>query len=953
MKISLLGPLLITTDDDVPVEVRGRKLRTLAAVLLCNPNQPVAVATLVDALWDLAPPRQAAANVRVYVHHLRQALGEDRISRRPAGYQMIVRPRELDVDRFDRLVAMGRDHLARHEPAKARDALRAALALWRGPALAGFEKCDILTIDAHRLEEQRLDALEQVFDTELALGQHAAIAAELRALSARNPGREKLRAQLMRALAGSGRGGEALEVFDETRRWLADEFGLDPSAALRDLYLAILRDDPTLRPTATPWPAASGPATAGSALPGSALPGSALPGPAADGKSVVREHARPRQLPARLASFSGRADPLRRLDALLSGQAATPVATITGPAGIGKTTLAVHWAHGAADHFPDGQLYLNLHGFDPARAPVEPAAVVALFLGALGVPPARVPVDLDERENLYRSLLADRRVLVLLDNAHDAGQVRPLLPGGQGCLVLVTSRNPLAGLVAAGARPVVLDLLDTGEARNLLTGRLGADRTAAEPDAVDDIVARCGGLPLPLSIVASRAMVASRFSLSALAAELGRSRRTLDGFSSDDATIDLRAVFSWSYRILGEPAARMFRLLALHPGPDATAVAAASLTGEPLATARAALAELSDASLLTQTVPGRYTYHDLVRVYALELTEGEDPPDERDAALSRLLDHYVHMAYPATLLIQPNQTPTAVGPPLAGVTVEQLTDRQQALAWFEAEHQVILAAVARAVSGFEPYAWQLGGSSIVYFERTGHWQDKLAVLAASLAATQRAGERTTEARTLRSLGLTYGRMRLYAPAYEHLQSALELYRELGDVEGQAHTISCLGEVLEYERRYPEALARAQEACELYRKVDNPVGEAHVISTLGYMHAMNGEHEQAIAPCLRALELFQAANDRPGQAAVYDSLGVAYQHLGRHTEAVTAYHAALEALAETGERYFVALVLSHLGDAHQVAEERPAAREAWHQALAILTELGHPDADEVRTKLAML
>jgi tetratricopeptide (TPR) repeat protein len=657
-----------------------------------------------------------------------------------------------------------------------------------------------------------------------------------------------------------------------------------------------------------------------------------------------------------VTGFTGRSKYLHQLDALLSDQGdrpvAMPVATISGTAGIGKTTMAVHWAHRAADQFPDGQLYINLHGFDPIRSPVEPDVAIGLFLAALGVPARRIPISVEERESLYRSLLADRRVLVVLDNAHDASQVRPLLPGNAGCFVLVTSRNLLAGLVAAGARPIVLDLLTSDEAHHLLSGRLGVERISAEPSAVADIVARCGGLPLPLSIVASRAAL-TEFPLSTLADELGQARHTLDGFASDDANIDLRAVFSWSYRVLSGSAARMFRLLALHPGPDATAPVAASLAGVPAEQARSALAELSAANLLIVASPGRYAYHDLVRAYAIELAESHDSATERREAIRRVLDHYVHTAYPATLLIDPNQTPTAVDPPQPGVTPEALTDRQHALAWFAAEHTVILAAVARAADGFDSHAWQLAWSAVIYLDRGGHWHDKIAVLRGALAAARRAGERTMEARTLRSLGRAYGRLHQYDTAYERFRESISRYRDLGDVSGQAHSVASYAEILEIEGRYREALVMSEEAYELSRSIESPRGEGRALGSIGYLHAQLGEYEQAVEVCQRALDLFVKIDDPNNQAAVCDSLGVAYQNLGVHREAVAHFRRALDLLEASGERFFVAIVLSHLGDAYQVVGEIPAAQQAWQQALAIFTKLGAREAEGLRDKLVAL
>jgi DNA-binding SARP family transcriptional activator/tetratricopeptide (TPR) repeat protein len=936
MRFGLLGPLAITGDQGEAVEIRGRKTQTLVVGLLCHANQPITVEALVDALWGPTPPREARASLRVHVHHLRKALGESRIERGSEGYRLLVRPGELDVDRFRGLLAMGREAMSLDDPAKASEHFRAALALWRGPALAGFEGVDALATDAFSLEELRLDALEQRFEAELRLGWHSEISSELRALSKQYPFRETIQAQRMRALIAGNRSAEAVAVFEETRRMLADELGLDPGLQLRELHLSILRDDPTLQP------APAGPA-------GDVTePTPVAPPPAG---YVV-----PRQLPAQMTGFTGRSRYLRQLDALLSEEGdrpvAMPVATISGAAGIGKTTMAVHWAHHAAGRFPDGQLYINLHGFDPIRSPVEPATAFGLFLAALGVPARRVPVGVEERESLYRSLLADRRMLVVLDNAHDVGQVRPLLPGNAGCFVLVTSRNVLAGLVAAGAHPIVLDLLTSDEAFHLLTGRLGVRRIAAEPAAVADIVARCGGLPLPLSIVASRAAL-SEFPLSALVAELGQARRTLDSFASDDATIDLRAVFSWSYRVLSDSAARMFRLLALHPGPDATAPAAASLAGMPAEQARSALAELSAANLLTVASPGRYAYHDLVRAYAIELAESHDSAADRRDAVRRVLDHYVHTAYPAALLVEPTQTPTEVDAHRPGVVPEPFVDRQQALAWFDAEHAVILRAVARAADGFESHVWQLAWSAAIYLDRSGHWHDKIAVLRSALTAARLTDEQTMEARTLRSLGRTFGRLQQYDEAYEYLGEAIRRYRDLGNVSGQAHSITSYAEILEYEGRFQEALVMAEEAYDLLRTIENPRAEGQALSVIGDLHAQMGDYSQAIEVCQQALDRYVKIDYLHGQAAACDSLGVAYQNSGLHREAVAHYRRALDLLEETGERFFVAIVLSHLGDAYEVVGETPAARHAWLQALAIFTDLGAREAQGLRDKLVAL
>jgi DNA-binding SARP family transcriptional activator/tetratricopeptide (TPR) repeat protein len=924
MRFGVLGPLTVTADDDRHIELPGQKIRLLMAALLCGANQPVTDGVLVDALWGAAPPRRPGDSMRVYVHHLRQALGESRIRRRADGYELLVHPGELDVDRFGELAEAGRRAAARDDRPAASASFRAALALWRGPALAGFEGVTVLGAEAYRLEELRLDTLEQRFEVELALGWHNELCAELRSVVNQHPLRETLRAQLMRALAGSGRGAEAIAAFEDARQMLADEFGLDPGQQLRDLHLAILRDELDRGPLP---PAETSPEAPG-----------------------VPAEIVPRQLPADLAGFAGRAEHLEQLDGLLAARGATVVATVCGTAGIGKTSLAVHWAHRVAHKFPDGQLYLNLHGFDPARPPMDPTAAIGLLLGALGVSPQRVPHAPDARESLYRSVLADRRMLVVLDNARDAAQVRPLLPGSAGCVVVVTSRNVLNGLVASGAHPITLDLLSSAEAQQLLLGRLGGQRVDGEPAAVEQIVARCGGLPLPLSIVAARAAIQPRFRLVELVAELGQARSALDGFASDDASVDLRAVFSWSYRELSEAAARLFRLLALHPGPEATAWSAASLVGMPVELVRSALAELTGANLLAEPNRGRYTYHDLLRAYAIELTEHHDTVEQRDDAVRRVLDHFVHTAYAAATLIGSHREPITFDPPRPGVVPQPLASSDAALAWFDTEHVVLLAAATRAEDGFDTQSWQLGWSLYGYLDLRGDWPDQLRVQTSALAAARRTGQLQVQAHNHRALGRTFGRFRQYDNAYRHLHEALRLHREVGNLSGQGNTLLSLGEVLEFEGRHRESLEHALEAFELYRQIGHTVGEANSLNAAGWNFALLGEYEQALEACEQALEIFVAAGDRAGQAAASDSLGYAYQRLGQYHDSLACYRRALDTLAGTGDRYFVAIVLDHLGDAYRAVGDTIEARHAWRRALTIFTELEAVESAAVRLKL---
>jgi tetratricopeptide (TPR) repeat protein/transcriptional regulator with XRE-family HTH domain len=668
----------------------------------------------------------------------------------------------------------------------------------------------------------------------------------------------------------------------------------------------------------------------------------------------------PAQLPADPAHFTGRADHLARLDGLLPSDPdtrppAVVIAVLFGAAGIGKTTLAVRWAHRIRDRFPDGQLYVNLRGWDPAAPAMDPAEAVRGFLDAFEVPPARVPANLDGQVGLYRSLLAGRRVLVVLDNARDADQVRPLLPGSPGCVVVVTSRSQLSGLLAAdGAHPAGLDLLSTDEARQLLAYRLGAGRVAAEPDPVDQIVAGCARLPLALAVVAARAATRPDFPLAAVAAELRAAGGGLEAFAGTDPLTDVRAVFSWSYRALSADAARLFRLLGLPAGPDLAAPAIASLAGLALARANRLLAELAGCHLVAEPVPGRYALHDLLRAYAGELAHAEDPEPERRAAVRRLLDHRLHTAYAANQLLDPHRDPIDLIPAGAGVTPEPVTGTAQALAWFTVEYAGLLAAIEQAAAaGFDGHAWQLAWTLETHFHRAGRWHDQAVAMRTALAAAGRLGDRGGQARIHRYLGLAETRKGRHDDAYAHYRRQLALFAELGDRVGRGRAHLDIGWLLSLQERRVESLRERQQALVLFEEAGHLTGQALALNNIGFDHGQLGDYQQAVRYCRRALEIHQEADDRWGQATTLDSLGYAYHHLGDHQQAIGCYRRALALYREVGERYHWAETLTNLGDTLRAIGDTGAARESWQQALATFDDLGHPDRDEVRDRLDRL
>ena len=660
--------------------------------------------------------------------------------------------------------------------------------------------------------------------------------------------------------------------------------------------------------------------------------------------------------------FVGRAPELaalyRMLDAPASGQTVV-ISAVGGTAGVGKTTLAVHFAHQVADRFPDGQLYVNLRGFDPSRPPMTPAEAIRGFLDALQVPPASIPAGPPAQAALYRNLTAGRRMLVLLDNARDAEQVRPLLPGTPGPLVLVTSRSELPGLVAEGAHPLGLGMFSEAEALELLARRIGAARVKAEPDAARELTLLCARLPLALAITAARANARPGFPLAALAGELLDAEGRLDALATGEQITDVRAVFSWSYDGLAPGPARMFRLLGLHPGPDITAAAAASLAATDPGAARGQLRDLTRGHLLSEPVPGRYALHDLLRVYAAELALAEDGERDCREATRRLLDHYLHTAHEAAHLMQPQRGTLPLAPAGPGVTPEPLADHEQALAWFQAEHRVLLGAVALAAqTGFGACAWQLPWCMATFLDWQGHWHDWTATQRIALGAVTPADnaaaspdDKAAEAIVRRAFAAACIRVADYDSAREHLTACLRNYCELGDQGGQSRIHRDLGSLSQYQERYDEALGHAEQALGLSRAAGDRDGEAFALSNVSSYHMLLGHHQRALVVGREALALNRRLGARYGEAHTWSAIGLSQKALGRLAEAAASQRQAHELFAGLGDRTFEAAALSDLADVQEAAGQPRAAVTTRRKALAILRDLRHPDAADLRAKLA--
>jgi DNA-binding SARP family transcriptional activator/tetratricopeptide (TPR) repeat protein len=929
VEFRLLGDVQARIDGSA-VDIGHARQRCVLVALLVDANRLVPIDVLLDRVWSERLPQRARNTLSGYVSRLRRVLvatNDVAITRHPGGYVLTVDPMAVDLHRFHHLSARAR---AARDEDDALTLFEQALGLW-GPT--AFATLDTPWLDSVRvtLDAQRLAAELDRNDLLLGRGQHAALLDDLSERATEYPLNERVAGQLMLALYRCGRQADALYRYEHVRSELAEALGADPSPPLQRLHRQILAADPALATT-----------TASTTRPAAAARGSPVP----------------RQLPAPPRGFTGRDRELAALDALARTvdemAPAVVISTVSGCAGVGKTALAVHWAHRVAQTFTDGQLYVNLRGFDPRGSVTSLAEAMRGFLDALDVPRDRIPSTLDAQSGLYRSLLTGRRMLIVLDNARDAEQVRPLLPGSAGCMVVVTSRNELTGLLADGAEPLVLDLLTGQEARTLLIRRLGRRRVAAEPAAVTQTIDRCARLPLTLSIVAARAAARPAFPLAVLASELAGTRGALDAFASDDAAIDVRAVFSWSYNVLSAEAARVFRLMALNPGADLAAPAAASLAGIPPARARSLLAELTRAHLVTEPVPGRFSFHDLLRAYARELTDERDPIPDRHSASSRVLDHYLHAAHAAALHLHPQRDPIVLNRPRPGVAVVELADHGTALAWFRAERAVLLAAVPLAAeAGFDSHAWQLSWALMDYLDYQGHWHEQRAVQRTAAEAARRLADLSGQAHAHRGLARAYARLNLDQQAYTHFERALDLYGAAGDRTGQARTHLSLGLINEQLGRIQDVVPHTQQALVLFRAAGHLTGQANALNNLGWHHAQRGDHRQAIGYCEQALAVLRDVGDPYGEAGTWHTLGYARHQLGHHPQAIDCYERAICLLEQVGERHHLAEALTHLGDTHLAAGRPGAARQAWQRAIVLLDELGHADAEHLRARVDQL
>ncbi len=927
VEVRVLGDVEAWSEDR-RIEIGHARQQCVLAVLVVEVNRTVTADQLLERAWSGHPPRRGRQVLRTYLSRLRTSLAPAGlvIERRPTGYVLPADQDVVDVHRFRRLIA----HARTADDEQAIGLFDEALALWRGEPFAGLDTPWLAAVRTG-LERERTAARLDRVDVALRCGRHAEVLPELFTLTDLDALDERVAAQLMLALHRAGRTADALAHYRQLRAQLVEQLGTEAGIALRELHQRILDTDPALTP-----------------------PSAGITG----GAASRAEQPVPRQLPAPPRWFTGRSTELARLDQALTAEpeqdpprsgtgSATPVAAtvvisaIGGAGGIGKTWLVLAWAHQHAEQFPDGQLFVDLRGYSPAQEPMPPEAAVHRFLDALGVDPGRIPTDLDAQAALYRSLVANRRMLIVLDNAATADQVVPLLPGSPTCTVLVTGRTRPASLVDRhGARYLPLDVLARDEARALLAARLGADRVAAELGAVDELVELCGGYPLALSIAARHATCPG-ISLAEVVAELRE--LGLEMLDHDtDPSASLPTVLSWSLHRLTDEHRTVFGLLGIAPGPDIGAPAVAALTGLSAARARRALSALEEASLVERRAHGRYSMHDLIRRYATN-TAHQLVADLRVAALRRVIDFYLHTAHAADRALDPHTPSIRLDSPTPGAHPLQLSDASAALAWLKIEHPHLLAAQRTAVTHhWHETAWQLACVLDTFHQRRGHTREALAVWQVAVDAADHLTDPTTRVHAARRLGGAYVQLGRYEQAVGHLRQALALAEHQPELAQLAHTHYALALAWGWWKDDRQPLEHARCALDLFRALDNPVWEGDALNLMGWLAFRLGEYDTARAHCQEALVLCRDHDYPVGEAATLDSLGLIDHHTGQHQQAIHHYRQALALFRELDTTAEVADTLDKLGHPHAALGQHDQAREAWQEALELYREQGRDD-----------
>jgi DNA-binding SARP family transcriptional activator len=951
MRFRLLGPLEIRDGEDWR-GIGAPKWRSVLAALLINAGQIVSADVLINEVWGETPPAKAGNLISIYVLRLRRLLGDTDstllVTRAP-GYLLRLAAQDTDAQVFEALVREGRRAYTAGDPEQAAAQLAEALALWHGSPLADVPATTLVETEAERLAELRLDAAELRIKAELACGSHAQVIPELRRLLADHPLREGLWLLLMQALDGAGRHAEALDAYGQARTAIADELGVDPGAELRQFYADMLANDDKL-------------AREGSDAPGSisAVTVSASSRPP---ESAARTEAGiprlvpvPAQLPADVSDFTGRGEQVTHLCDLLSSagaddSGAVPIALVAGSGGLGKTSLAVHAAHRVRGSFPDGQMYVDLLG--ATAHPLPPVDVLARFLRDLGVDGRDIPAEDDERAARYRTVMAGRRMLIVLDNARDAAQVRPLLPGAASCAVLITTRSRMPDL--ASTRMVDLNVLDDDEALALFTRVVGDERAAAEPEATAELLLACAGLPLAIRICAARLATRSGWTIRTMANRLRDEHRRLDELRVGDLAV--RASFQVSFASLptsaqpdGIALADAFRMLGLWHGPSISSAAAAALFGTTEDLAGDALEALVDAHLLESRSPDRYKFHDLLRVYSSERAVADLSEQDRNAAIGRLLRWYMRTADAAATAQVPHRVNIPLDPADGDPPPLSFASAEEALAWYDGESANLVAATRQAAeSGLHDIAWRLPAPLYLVFNSRGNWADCIATSRIALDSARRAGSRQGEAWILNNLGDALGNIG-DPEGIGHIERSLAIRREIGDRVGEAQSANSLADVHLMLGRTAEALDLYRHSLEVNRKVGHRYGEGVALGNLGWALLDADRAEEAIDYLLQARRIFAEIGFVDGEGYALWLLGRGYLSVGRDAEALDSLRQALTSHQTTGNRRRQAATLRSVGTAQCRVGLTAQALQSWAQAAAIFEELGDSaEAAEVRAE----
>ncbi len=949
MRFRVLGPVTAERDGG-RVPLTAPLVRSLLGVLLVDAGRPVAEARLVEALWGQSPPASMKASLQNHVLRLRRLLGAggaERVRRSPDGYLIQVGPGELDLHEFEELRRCGAEELQAGQWQSAADALSRALALWRGDPLADALPAARDEAGIEQLREARLQAWEQLAQARLRLGSYDQVAADFAPLVREHPWREAAHGYLMHALHGVGRQADALAVYQQLRANLVCELGVEPSAPVAELHRRILAADPSLTE-----PARSG--AVGAAA------GTISPDPRTDTAASPPGPGLLNQLPPRIEYFTGRADVLAILNGHLCGDSAdgagARLITIVGTAGAGKTALAVQWAAKVALRFPNGCLYADLRGFDPGLVPaLSPEQVLRGFLRALGVSSARIPSEQAGQTALFRSLTAGRPLLVVLDNARDAEQVRPLLSGAPGSLTIVTSRDRLTGLVALnGARPVPLDLLTPEEAVALLLRRLGDQYAGCEPAAVADLAELCARLPLALNIAAARIATASHLPLADFTGQLRAADERLTALDAGDPAASVRAVFSWSYRQLSPEAARVFRLTALHPGPDIAVAAVASLAGLPVRRARTLLTELVGAHLVAEPLPGRYAFHDLLRAYAGEQAAAVDEGTDRAGAVRRMLDHYVHTAAAAHHVINPAYRAVPLEEIDPRAVAETFDDMAPAAAWQLAERAALAGVAAVAAGyGYDGHIWRLSNAVTLFLDSRGDWQLLAELMEQAVVAAGRSGDPGVRALAHSNAAQARWRLGDSTGALAHLDRARDLWHELDDRSETANVERIAANIHGDDGRHVEELEHARAAVAASRQGGSVLSLAMSYAALAWACLRNGQYQLALDHAREAVELYRQAGYRTGEAGALDTMAQACYLMDRVEESLVRFQQAEAVAVDAGNRVYQVRTLVRISTAQRVLGDEDSADRHMRRALEITREMGLAIDDVVREALRVM